>query len=1587
MIFKDLLFQRYSNNLENFSFAEMIEAKINLDTTSYKKNKSVKELVNSYIKVLMELGHIPRVHKDSRIAIAEYYFKTLLAGTPPANSIITNVISLDTLSTPRLTIQTVNAIITDLAHEQFGRINGKDLKTLKGKYLVSADGKIVITFNALLYYSKAFQQLLKTNDQLNPSAATVTPIQPIIPVKHIHLKNIDTLKSYESALGIKKGCFSYPTDPIQYNPHDEFEKIHEAIKFKSDYYTVDWRAMEYYKLELKALLGAYIKAIKEVIDINNETVENTKTYSFSNQAYTNQNGEVIFNSFLDLQHATARVLSAVWTLIDSSQFYSVHPGDILACIQANADIHYNSQYNLKSISDVSDDGNIMQTLISFSTSEIENALKELRSQMQLNENNIFFNIDRSPLLQKIKIPTYYLLSALQIKYSDNPHLTIKYINHDEDEKVFDRANCLRLNCLKTEYYLRSTVFSLTPPSLSVKTVKTEDVILAEKANSTKVREIIKKICLECFGEYSYDTVLKLQGYFVLNENEGVITHGSILVKRAYSSKNDVGEPIFATKIKEPKIVSETKTEKSDRTLETLRSVVKDTTVPEGILLHALSTLGFISATPRAFETIHERIIKANKLVSGKSTQRKPTEIFEEITALAGQKIDFTDAGVLRLSDLLKQLCLRVHNGDVEKVISELREYVEGSHNNSSNLPPKLQSLIIEKVIPTLINLFKDIDDFTHPLTVQTKLYPLQVEAVIEALEYQKPIKVMGTATVKTETATVYCESLIESQKSTAVLWVTKSSSRVGACERILEKILKPELSFKVSVLGPKEISLDQKLFENFLKENRYVIVGADSLHKLRKENPENFQTLQIWLKDKIRILDEFHILDKKTSKRSMAVRELESKFTLSASATPFQHDESRIATILHTNFPETYPSIQELTLTFKRHPHLAEELLRAHSTIFQLEDLAIPFEDPSKISFEEQLMGGLPRVPTTSRKIHEVQLSRKQTEVYIDAATNYQKFMEQNEGLSNNSQVEILRKIVGNPESVGAGAPFALIEGIKAQALPVLREGKKVFISAENTALLTWLAADSELKMYGSQLLDGKMTPEERHPEIVRFEEDPSFQCLIGQVDAVGSSDNFRSTDLLIIVQPPKTIAGGIQLEGRVTRAIAQGEERFARCTVEILYIVPTLDPEVIKLVPEAHRRKVLKRGTVYDLWTKRFIARLERYKLFTSRKSSAHSNQHNSTQEILGALAKTYGEIVSSQSQFELISADSLREKVSQYNTAAKKTWRDDFLRKNILQHLEFIGKEPKDIKVALLPGPEGLELYTYLTLGVLPENIYCFEASKDEKILNMTRENVIREGCRFYSTKIETMLPQLDVPFDIISIDPNGYITPEMVTMFLKLPVNSHSLISMNTLGQREKGDSINLLNFFGGIRGNLQKALLKLIATEGKHPTKNWDGKNALLLASQVRHGARVLSSIFESEFKVDKRAMTEFLGELYFGSPHLQSIDQYTYIGKGGSRFHSTFAALSPWDIDLRESDASQTLRSILHDIVCIGINRPRRVRPSEIQVHKISDSTVSLRIGDALIGNISAADIRELLNYFDSAVRKEYLLPELLAMVE
>jgi hypothetical protein len=976
---------------------------------------------------------------------------------------------------------------------------------------------------------------------------------------------------------------------------------------------------------------------------------------------------------------------------------------------------------------------------------------------------------------------------------------------------------------------------------------------------------------------------------------------------------------------------ETKAMRAERRRSLYQEMFRDREIPIGTLFLASCALGDTGESVSSYRAFKGALLpplasSAKEEASPQNPGRSPspphspvkdfTDFIQASDATA-KKIDLSAVGRTRLANLLYQLCYRSFSGDVGRVISEL-EKVRQSEETASDHSRELAAQVLQEVVPILLRQLQRERDFKVPESILFDPFGYQRSWPSAVLSGEKPLLVSAPGSGKTEMGVLLAAAYLEGGEGTSghevpkeempraprrVLWLTTPSNIAGTSSRISQRISTPTLQLTADLL-----KRDPDDLRTLLSGYSFITFTYSSNAALWANRPDHFAVLTEWLHggrlnnehpSGLVIADEGHLLDNARSHRSQAVRALGAKHVAVLSGTPVQHRRENIATLLHTTLPNHYPDVDSLRRALKEDKTLALALFHQHATVIGMDEIARTFRPFSEMSAEEQLSLGLPCVPRAHEQFKEFSLSAEHTRRYINIALGEGEEDPSHKRTSHLRRYSKLRRLLANPTKLGAEPGYAMLQAVKEVALPAIRRGEKVIVLGEHLAPLELIASDPEMRHHGVALVTGITTPEERSTVVHRLVHDPSLMCGVGQLRVLGTGHDCPGVKLVIFIEPPRVVSDLLQGKSRHRRLVTKDTLPLAQSDVNVCYLRAKLDPDVVELVPASTHREILREGSVYERAMNRIVAQAEEYSELTSHPTKIKLEESTTVSEVVGALSKDLEALAKEREQFLELTDSRLEELFLRYRCTGKTAWREEDLGQFLDEALSKLKRKTSELTVALLPGPEALEVPVYCNRGITPSRIFAFEAHPDAVVREHCGKQVQRYGARFFSSRIEEILPRIEqeTPIDIVSLDTNGYMTPELFEMVVSWCMPNQGILLKNALCGREQGAASELLRAAGGDRRELDRILLRLAGTQLNQTLQIYDMPALVVAARRIETLCRCVAEALSAHTGNSAEEVADLLmSYAYGGMTRVVAARQFEYSSSGGSPFLSSFALL-------------------------------------------------------------------------------------------
>lgn len=875
-----------------------------------------------------------------------------------------------------------------------------------------------------------------------------------------------------------------------------------------------------------------------------------------------------------------------------------------------------------------------------------------------------------------------------------------------------------------------------------------------------------------------------------------------------------------------------------------------------------------------------------------------------------------------VSDLLKILSLKLSDGDPERAILRLKELSRSV----------LQDVIRESLEITIESL-RQIADFNHPSSLNFTLVPLQTDAVIAALDGSKPMIVGGPATGKTEMGI----AISEVGGFDRVLWATKIANITGTANRI-------RASYKedpgVLELNKTHWKIDPTTFKIELEGKRYVVCSGRTLHTLEKRSPENFLLLKAWLesgRNTLRLPDEVHLLDNERSLSSQAFSKFAANKNVAMSGTPVQHKLSKLPAILKLCFTDGQGPTQPELERASKDVLFGIYLMRKYSTIFNVEDIARYFEEPGIVPYLEQLKDG-PRIPRIIHRTENIRLSLAQSLVHLDIQHKFAAWCEAH-GLPNDplKKTWAYKKLRSFPEKLGIlGEENPLIESVIAKCNSLKAQGKKILVYAESVHLIHSLFEDPRMQNLGCCLLDGSVDAPRREQYFKELETSNTLWIGLAQSQASGSGFNSKNIGAILILEEPQTISDEIQIIGRGPQPIFYGQEQSARTEIEVIKFVLTHSDTVSNHFKAQGIHDFSPGLTVFEAWDRRRNSDVTKYRSVTTRVNMTENTGDTELVDVIREIEKATAEASQKLAELEVISLEYVRSKARINRHEAKDNWRENFVYPNLDDFLKRHQLEPFDANSVIMAGADALEVPYLIGLGIGAHSIHAVDNTRDEALAEQIDSSVRHSGnARFYNANIETVLRALPST-SFISLDPYGPMTLSLMRS-LQFARFDKLAISINIRSGREDGATSAILNRLRAIRERngstpfrgleleriaLYSLALKLTGTRAHLDYLKFIGENLADSISEILGASNYLAwTLFQVLPEHPQEELTDFITEVFLKAPHVSDIKTHRYRSQSGNaHYNSVFADVTQWDPNAFESSTSQSIGSLMVDIL-------------------------------------------------------------------
>jgi hypothetical protein len=493
-----------------------------------------------------------------------------------------------------------------------------------------------------------------------------------------------------------------------------------------------------------------------------------------------------------------------------------------------------------------------------------------------------------------------------------------------------------------------------------------------------------------------------------------------------------------------------------------------------------------------------------------------------------------------------------------------------------------------------------------------------------------------------------------------------------------------------------------------------------------------------------------------------------------------------------------------------------------------------------------------------------------------------------------------------------------MLQAVKEVAIPAMQRGEKVIILAQHLALLKLFASDPEIRFMGAALMTGEQSADERKEIIRRVSEDPKLMCVIGQNKILGTGHDLKGVEHIIILEPPHTVAEVIQGTNRHRRLITRATAHFAREEAHVHFVKPQLDLRVVELVKSEEHRKLLERGSLFEFWMDKMVKKSESYSVLTSQVSRIRLDPEAGLASVVRDLATLQEDLNRSREAFEKLTTEELRVLHERYRCPQKTEWRAR-LAAFTTKALPQLGKDRSALRLALLPGPEGLELEPHIAAGILPQNIYAFEADPSETVRDLCRKHVSQAGAHFFGLKMEQILPTLSPGVDIISYDTNSNTGPEFIEMLMSWQMPDSAIVLKNSLCGRESGERKAILEGDADKRKRLHNLLLYLAGSNLGQTLKCENIGTTVKEAGRIIKLADLVSDALSRSLNLERSRLFTHLAAIGCGGGEVCLSEQFQYQSAGGSPFLSTFAVLKRPTESLLTEKSMKNIAALLREV--------------------------------------------------------------------
>lgn len=984
-----------------------------------------------------------------------------------------------------------------------------------------------------------------------------------------------------------------------------------------------------------------------------------------------------------------------------------------------------------------------------------------------------------------------------------------------------------------------------------------------------------------------------------------IVRGSHLLKAAFDQAAYRGREIpGAAKISGAGLAIRTV---NDARITLYQQIFEDLEVPTTTVFLALVALGYLKETRRSFKNFSEFILRERDRASGSEKQnprkRLVRELFQQFVDLhssdARAAIASEGKGSLRL--FLQQLCYRYYNGDHTAIIGELRSLQSDPTEASSSRELAIQ--ILHEIVPPLIKRYDDIRKFNKPGSIIFDPLDHQIEAALAGRDEEKPLFLFDPGAGKTEAAALWTQ-LIES----SFLYLTKGSLVSTTAQRLRNDCLRQK---RIVSLSECEVSSFEELAA-LLESVDGLVMSYDRLRSIERRYPDWFKIIVAWVAKGALVCDEVHEIGNCRTRRFKTICNLKAARVLVMTATPFRHTPARVAGVLHIALPHLYPD--PLALEHKLTDRsVARAYTLRHATAYSLNEIAATFKPFSEVPPEEQLKLDIPHIPAVTELIVRYPLSPRNTRQYIDRATSFKKWAKRYDYPTKGpAQFTALTELEYTDE---------LVEAALIRALAVLEQGEKIVLACERLAPLYELSVHPLLAPYRPAYIRGS-TPAKRRREIIEdigSRDGPAI--LVGQIQALGSGFDMPWAREIVSMGRPGEVAKAVQLKGRNVRVRTIRHVNQCLDQVRFVYLTPELDKTVVAQVKDDSQRKLVRRGTVYDVLLDRLRERVEDLKGYTLRFGPPSALQISSTKAAVTYLEERLETLKRKRATYSLLSDSGLEDHFERHGSAVKEHWRTEYYGSFLRNNIKLVKDSPASIQAINLCGPLGLDTATFLEAGIAKKHLTLCEADPNPRVRALARATAERHDVLFEKGRVEAVLSSSAKTFGVIGIDLDGYWLPALVSALINLPIDHRVMILKNATRQRERGEAKVMTEIWDNDRRRLDLEILRLCGSSLLQKIGVKSPAEGLRFSRKVQDLATILSRKVARVLEADHISVRDFIVHATLRTCFFVKTEQMEYRNDNNKPLLSTFAVLQkPDDSTHFDEDLSTQLRVFLRTTI-------------------------------------------------------------------